>query len=385
MQAFVGEQMELGPEFVNHAVARWPVQPVDFTTLSAVSAELQAHLPMRVTKVTQRGETDISLTLKALGDAEVDMVQSTSLSAGATACDADNSGDISLFLLLSWHRKFGRMCYSFTEPVRSSKSAFASSVEDTVSGLFLVSVQSLPFSSILRLDFSSAPANVEDVAGKGEAAIAKPAEVRPLDADGVGSVAGNDDDDWQTDETDADIHDNAAEDFLDNGGVKVKRARIYLQVGVRGHTRIVLVGHDDRVVTTAPAMDQRGEIWSRIGKYYIEPERLEMEELGEEPSLQLDLETWRSKLLGAPSSQRREEGGEYDDAEMKRGGSKKKGGRDGKGGGGVEQVRGAKGGVSDSSSGKGGKAGGARKGKGVRGGNESVKGALRMLTYADVC
>jgi len=35
-------------------------------------------------------------------------------------------------------------------------------------------------------------------------------------------------------------------------------ARIYLQVNVRGPTRVVLVGNDDRVISAAPAMDNKG-------------------------------------------------------------------------------------------------------------------------------
>jgi hypothetical protein len=115
MRAFAGETPEFGAGFLGRvasgAVER-PVQAVDFTTLNAVSSELQARLPLRVGAVRQAGETDICI---ALHDPAADLEEKEDAYPGDEAVQR-------LWMSLSWHRKFGRMSFSATEPLRSSDS-----------------------------------------------------------------------------------------------------------------------------------------------------------------------------------------------------------------------------------------------------------------------
>ena len=115
MQALTGDAPEFGAGFLGRmapqGAVRRPVQTVDFTTISAVSTELQARLPMRVSTVRQAGETDITI---ALFDPDVDLK--------ARDTDPANDARQRLWLSLSWHRKFGRMSFSAREPLRSSDS-----------------------------------------------------------------------------------------------------------------------------------------------------------------------------------------------------------------------------------------------------------------------
>jgi hypothetical protein len=115
MQALAGDAPEFGAGFLGRmapqGAVRRPVQTVDFTTISAVSTELQARLPMRVGTVRQAGETDITI---ALFDPDVDLK--------ARDTDPANDARQRLWLSLSWHRKFGRMSFSAREPLRSSDS-----------------------------------------------------------------------------------------------------------------------------------------------------------------------------------------------------------------------------------------------------------------------
>jgi len=197
MQTFASTVLDFGADFPldNSAPVGAAHRPVDFTTLAAVSAELQLQLPLRVSSVCQAGETDISLRLlDAAGYvAEEDCGSDAENTESASAAGA-------VFLELSWHRKFGRMCFSMDEPLRNSKSAFATQVEKAVGGLYLVSARPLPFSRILRLDFSSEPvtpaAAAAAEAAAAEAAEAAAAEAAALDVaardnTALGSGAGN--------------------------------------------------------------------------------------------------------------------------------------------------------------------------------------------------
>ena len=125
MQTFASEAPEFGPDFLTifNPSPRRPVQTVDFTTLSAVSAELQGRLPLRVGHVRQAGETDISVTL--IDPATYDEFENTraeSTSASVEPADGSTAAGARLWLSLSWHRKYGRMSFSATEPMRSSDS-----------------------------------------------------------------------------------------------------------------------------------------------------------------------------------------------------------------------------------------------------------------------
>jgi len=179
MQTFASTALDFGTDFPldNSAPVGAAHRTVDFTTLAAVSAELQLQLPLRVSSVCQAGETDISLRLlDAAGDvAEEDCGSDAENTESASAAGA-------VFLELSWHRKFGRMCFSIDEPLRNSKSAFATQVEKAVGGLYLVSARPLPFSRILRLDFSSEPITAAAAAAAAEAAAAEAAEAAAAEA-----------------------------------------------------------------------------------------------------------------------------------------------------------------------------------------------------------
>ena len=362
-----------------------PVQAVDFTTLSAVSVELQDRLPLRVRAVAQAGETDIVLGLDELqADDWSELSQADKLA-------------IAVWVRLSWHRKFGRMSFSTSEPVRTSKSAFAQRVQDTIGGLYLVRARPLPFSRILRLDFSSVPASPADEAAAGGASVAQPAlaeddadvdegrdEESTDDGELAAPVSVGGDGDWRsTGESMPGIEDAdaMAEEEETAEAPAAVTARIYLQVNVRGHTRVVLVGADGRVITTAPAMDQKGVIWSRIGRFYSEPGPLEMQDLGDEPRLEEGEAAWRSSLEAVSSIERplRNMGRKFDEEdeedEMGRSEASRSGRRRGRGGRG--RARGG---------GRGGSMGGREKqdaeeraaeGSAGRGGGElSVKGAL---------
>ena len=161
MHAFGGGGLNFGSQFAagQDAAAQRPVQTVDFTTLRAVSAELQCRLPLRVAAVTQAGETDISVALQAPSsfvdedEAERRLGSPSDMGPGETADaeSAEGGEGSNVWMTLSWHKKFGRMSFSSTAPLRSSDSAFSRVVDDKLSGLYLIRVRPLPFSRILRL------------------------------------------------------------------------------------------------------------------------------------------------------------------------------------------------------------------------------------------
>ena len=387
MQAFSGDQ--LGGEFLKNGgrgTPQRPTQQVDFTTLSAVSAELQSRLPLRVSKVLQAGATDISITLHDPSQYEADL---NGLNTDPNDVDDGNSGASSqVWLSLSWHRKFGRMVFSDAAPARSSKSVFSRCVHDRIRGLYLVGVRPLSFTRILRLDFSSSP-NTPVAAGDSSSLDGADAVAASAlqDTDGTGGEAAAEEEDGAggtlvSDDSDTGWSELSADDDLDNeSGAKAVTARIYLQVNVRGHTRVVLVGTDGRVVTTAPAMDQAGVVWSRVGRFYAEPGQVEIEELGAEPSLQVDLDTWRTRLLATPAVRSVAGGGEdgergrSDDMQTgrRRGGRVEGGGRAGR--------RAGRGGRRKGSNAEGREGGEGREGEGgAASASQSVKGAL-MRSY----
>jgi predicted ribosome quality control (RQC) complex YloA/Tae2 family protein len=109
------------------------VQPVDFTTLTAACAELQAEwLPARLEQVYQRDRHTIAIALRTL----------------------DRRG----WLTVSWHPQAARICIGDAPPRSPDTFTFSQQLRHQLSGLALVKLETIaPWERVVDLQFARRP------------------------------------------------------------------------------------------------------------------------------------------------------------------------------------------------------------------------------------
>jgi len=109
------------------------VQPVDFTTLKAICAELRSHwLPARLEQVYQRDRHTLALGLRTL----------------------DQRG----WLTVSWHPQAARLCMDVPPPRTPDTFTFSQQLRHQLNGLALVSIEAIaPWERALDLQFARRP------------------------------------------------------------------------------------------------------------------------------------------------------------------------------------------------------------------------------------
>jgi len=109
------------------------MQPVDFTTLSAIAAELRTNwLPARLEQVYQRDRHTLFLGLRTFNQRG--------------------------WLLLSWHPQAARLCISSPPPRDSDTFTFSQQVRHQVGNLALVGIETIaPWERVLDLQFARRP------------------------------------------------------------------------------------------------------------------------------------------------------------------------------------------------------------------------------------
>ncbi|MDX2241148.1 MAG: NFACT RNA binding domain-containing protein [Leptolyngbyaceae cyanobacterium bins.302] len=109
------------------------MQPVDFTTLTAIWAELRAEwLPARLEQVYQRDRHTLFLGLRTL--------------------------DHRAWLLVSWHPQAARLCISSPPPRNPDTFTFSQQVRHQVGNLALVGIEFIaPWERVLDLQFARRP------------------------------------------------------------------------------------------------------------------------------------------------------------------------------------------------------------------------------------
>lgn len=109
------------------------MQPVDLTTLTALSAELRANwLPARLEQVYQRDRFTLALGLRTL----------------------DQRG----WLTLSWHPQAARICIADPPPRTPDTFTFSQQLRHQLNGLALVTIQAIaPWERVLDLQFARRP------------------------------------------------------------------------------------------------------------------------------------------------------------------------------------------------------------------------------------
>lgn len=229
------------------------VQPVDFTTLAATAAEIQALLPLRVSGARQASATEITL------------------------CLGEEGSGAERYLRLCWNRKLAHVCLvdgSEAPADDTASRSLSTTSEDLLQGLHLVRAQVLGFSRVLRLDFSDRSRTAVDPPPLGGV-------VREQGGEGEGGAGRTVPDDSEEEDPDEVEPFGMAEDVfeqddapppVDQDEPPEVTGHVYFEgAGQSGNARLVLVGNDNRVVTAAPPVDRAGNVWQRIGRRYLEP------------------------------------------------------------------------------------------------------------------
>jgi predicted ribosome quality control (RQC) complex YloA/Tae2 family protein len=109
------------------------LQPVDFTTLTAICAELRSRwLPARLEQVYQRDRYTIALALRTL----------------------DQRG----WLTLSWHPQAARVCISDPPPRTPDTFTFSQQLRHQLNGLALIAIEAIaPWERVLDFQFGRRP------------------------------------------------------------------------------------------------------------------------------------------------------------------------------------------------------------------------------------
>ncbi|MGG6293459.1 Rqc2 family fibronectin-binding protein [Leptolyngbya sp. AN02str] len=109
------------------------MQPVDFTTLAALAADLRSHwLPARVEQVYQRDRYTIAIALRTI----------------------DQRG----WLTVSWHPQAARVCIDEAPPRDPNTFAFNQQLRHQLSGLALSSIEAIaPWERVLDFQFTRRP------------------------------------------------------------------------------------------------------------------------------------------------------------------------------------------------------------------------------------
>eukprot|EP00960_Hanusia_phi_P061943 764989-Hanusia_phi.AAC.2 len=231
--------------------------PIDYTTLFALSEEVKAYLPMKFDKAFQTSPTQVALRF---------------LDASA------EGGEGSRYLLLNWHPRYGRIAISEEEPGHLKASAFSSLVEDNLRDRYLSDVLVSPFTRLLRLDFTDRKPSDTGEEGMDDISEDEVFSVEGLYDENSESLSEGSDGEFR----------RASEGGSEGQGVDKEETAVeiavapmqskervvsslYLQLMFRGETRVVLVDEGGRVVSTAPGTDKKGDVWSKVGKKYMEP------------------------------------------------------------------------------------------------------------------
>mmetsp|Transcript_42157 Transcript_42157/g.132796 ORF Transcript_42157/g.132796 Transcript_42157/m.132796 type:complete len:860 (-) Transcript_42157:513-3092(-) len=262
-------------------------QPIDYTTLFALCEDVRECLPIKFDKAFQTSQTQVALRFLREGSAEEGR--------------AEGVGE-SVYLLLNWHPKYGRIAVSSEEPRHVQSSAFSTLMQESLRDLYLTRVELVPFARLVRLDFTERTLSTQAENAEEEAAGVSDDEV--FSVEGLYDENSESMSEGSEQESPEDAAGGEAQGVMQDKeeqgeseeGAAVQEERVvssvYLQLMFRGETRVVLVDQGGRVVSTAPGTDKKGNVWSKVGKKYMDPTEEELMNYGAAPSLATGFEDW---------------------------------------------------------------------------------------------